>query len=83
MINFRLDPKTHSIEFEINPKGEKEPIQFRINKYRLITKGDKFFIEVSNMTTNREWMNIAISNFLPDHRIELPAKFEKLIRLVM
>jgi hypothetical protein len=83
MINFHLDPKTHSIEFEMHPKGEEEPIKFTINKYILSNEGDKFFIEISEMKTNREWMNIAIENFLPNKKIELPAQYEKLIRLIM
>ncbi len=83
MINFHLDPKTHSIEFEIHPKGEEEPIKFKIKKYKLTNEGGKFFIEISDMETNREWMNIGIENFLPHKKIELPAQYEKLIRLVM
>ena len=83
MINFKLDPQTHSIAFEMHPKGEEEPIQFTIEKYELSNEGDKFFIEVSDMKTNREWMNIAIENFLPSKRIEIPAEYEKLVRLVM
>lgn len=83
MINFQLDPKTHSIKFEIDPKGEEGSIKFQVDKYELTNEGDKFFIEISDMKTNREWMNIAIENFLPRKKIELPAQYEKLIRLVM
>jgi hypothetical protein len=67
----------------MHPKGEEEPIKFTINKYILSNEGDKFFIEISEMKTNREWMNIAIENFLPNKKIELPAQYEKLIRLIM
>ncbi len=83
MINFKLDSDTHTIAFEIHPKGEEDPIQFKINKYKLSTEGDKFFIEISDMETNREWMNIGIKNFVSSKKIEIPAQYEKLIRLVM
>ena len=83
MINFKLDSKTHAIEFEMHPKGEEEPIQFKIDKYELSNEGDNFFIEISDMKTNREWMNIAIDNFLPSRKIKIPAEYEKLVRLVM
>lgn len=83
MINFQLNPQTHSIEFEIHPKGEEESIKFQVDKYTLTNEGDKFFLEVSEMKTNREWMNIAIDNFLPSKKIEIPAQYEKLIRLIM
>jgi len=83
MINFQLDSEMHSIAFEIHPKGEEEPIKFKINKYKLSSEGDKFFIEIADMETNREWMNIGIENFISSKKIELPAQYEKLIRLVM
>jgi len=83
MIDFRLNPKTHSIEFEIHPKGEDNPIKFQVNKYELLNENGKFFIRVSEMSTNREWMNVGIDNFLPSKKIEIPAEYEKLIRLVM
>ena len=83
MIDFKLDSKAHSIAFSIHPKGEEDPIDFKINTYKLTNESNKFFIEVSDISTNREWMNIAIGNFMPKNKIEIPAKYEKLIRLVM
>ena len=83
MINFDLDSKTNAISFSIHPKGEEDPIEFKIKKYELTNEGGKLFIKVSGMETNREWMNTAIENFIPKYKTELPAKFEKLIRLVM
>ena len=83
MIDFKLDPQTHSIAFSIHPKGEEDPIDFKVNKYKLTNEGDRFFIEVSDINTNREWMNIAIENFMPQSKIPIPAEYERLIRLVM
>jgi len=83
MINFQLDSDTHAIKFQIHPKGEEEPIKFDVNKYELTNEDGKFFIRISEMKTNREWMNIAIENFMPNKKFELPAEYEKLIRLVM
>ena len=83
MINFQLDSDKNSIEFEIHPKGEEGSIKFKVGKYKLSNENGKLFIEISDISTNREWMNIAIENFMPHKKIELPAEYEKLIRLVM
>jgi len=83
MINFKLDSKTKAISFSIHPKGEEDSIDFRVDKYNLTHEGEKFFIEVSEISTNREWMNIAIGNFMPEGKFPIPAEYEKLIRLVM
>lgn len=83
MINFKLDSKSKSISFSIHPKGEEDPIDFKVDKYNLTNENGKFFIEVSDISTNREWMNIAIGNFMPKGKFPIPAEYEKLIRLVM
>lgn len=83
MIDFKLDSESHSISFLIHPSGEEDPIKFNVEKYKLTNEGDKFFIEVSDISTNREWMNTAIDNFMPQGKIPIPAKYERLIRLVM
>jgi len=84
MINFNLDSKTNAISFSIHPSGEEDAIEFSVKHYKLLNEGEKVFIELSGIDTNREWMNIGISNFIPDpFKIELPSKYEKLIRLVM
>lgn len=83
MIDFKLDSKSNSIAFSIHPKGEEDPIDFNVDHYKLSREGEKFFIEVSGIHTNREWMNIAINNFLPKGKFPIPAEYEKLIRLVM
>jgi hypothetical protein len=83
MISFNLDSDTKSIAFSVHPKGEENPIDFNVNKYKLTNEGGKLFLEVSDIKTNREWMNIAIQNFMPKSKIPIPAEYEKLIRLVM
>ncbi len=83
MIDFKLDSKSRSISFSIHPMGEEDPIDFKVDKYKLTNESGKFFIEVSDISTNREWMNIAIGNFLPSAKFPIPQEYERLIRLVM
>ena len=83
MIDFKLDSKSRSISFSIHPMGEEDPIDFKVNKYKLTNESGKFFIEISDINTNREWMNIAIGNFLPSAKLPIPQEYERLIRLVM
>jgi len=83
MINFRLDSEKKIVQIEMMLKGEVDTIKFQIGKYEIIEENDKVFIEISNLVTNREWMNVAISDFLPKKRIEVPAKYRKALDIVM
>lgn len=83
MINFRLDSEKKVIQIEMMLKGEADTIKFQIGKYKIIDEEGKVFIEISELVTNREWMNVAIANFLPDKRIEVPAKYRKALDIAM
>jgi len=83
MINFRLDSEKKVVQVEMMLKGEADTIKFQIGKYEIIEEDDKVFIEISELVTNREWMNVAISNFLPEKRIEVPSKYRKALDIIL
>ena len=83
MINFDLDSEEKKINVTLMLKGEIEPIKFSVGKYELFKEADKLFIEVSEIHTNREWMNTAIGNYLPKKKIEIPMEYEKLLQIAM
>ena len=83
MINFRLDSESKVIQVEMMLKGEDEPIKFQVGKYDIIEEDGKVFVEVSELVTNREWMNLAINNYLPNKKIEIPAQYKKMLDIFM
>jgi hypothetical protein len=84
MINFRLDSEKKLIQVEMLLKGEAEPIKFQVGKYEIIKEDDKVYLEVKDLATNREWMNVAIGNFLKDGtKVEIPAQYERLLHIAM
>ncbi len=83
MINFRLDSESKVIQVEMMLKGEDEPIKFQVGKYDIIEEDGKVFVEVSELVTNREWMNLAINNYLPSKKIEIPAQYKKMLDIFM
>jgi len=83
MINFRLDSDSKIIQVEMMLKGEEAPIKFQVGKYEILEEDGKVFVEVSELVTNREWMNLAIQNYLPNKRIEVPAQYKKALDIFM
>ncbi len=83
MINFRLDSEKKVIQVEMMLKGEADTIKFQVGKYEIIEEEEKVFIKVSEIVTNREWMNVAISNFLPEGKVEVPAKYRKALDIAL
>lgn len=83
MINFRLDSDSKVIQVEMMLKGEEEPIKFQVGKYDIIEEDGKLYVEVSELVTNREWMNLAINNYLPNKKIEVPLQYKKMLEIFM
>ena len=83
MINFRLDSDSKVIQVEMMLKGEEEPIKFQVGKYDIIEEDGKLFVEVSELVTNREWMNLAINNYFPNKKIEIPTQYKKMLDIFM
>ncbi len=83
MINFRLDSESKIIQVEMMLKGEEEPIKFQVGTYDIVEEDGKLFVEVSDLVTNREWMNLAINNYLPNKKIEVPIQYKKMLEIFM
>jgi hypothetical protein len=83
MINFKLDSEEKKISVEMKLKGEVDVIYFEIGRYEIFKEDEKLFIEISEFNTNREWMNVAIGNFLSAKKIEIPMKYEKVLQIAL
>jgi hypothetical protein len=83
MLNLKVDSETKSISMEIMLKGELKPLSISINKYEIIEEEDKLFVKVSEMETNREWINIIISTYLQENKIEIPKKYASLLEIAL
>jgi len=83
MIRFTLDSKEKSIQVEALLKGEKDWVKFHVGHYELTKKDDKLQFEITKLSTNREWMNIALENFMQSKQFELPAEYEKILDIVL
>lgn len=83
MIRFTLDSKAKSIQIEALLKGEKDWIKFHAGHYEVVKNGDKLKLEITKLSTNREWMNIALENFMQSKEFEIPAEYEKILDIVL
>ena len=52
-------------------------------KYELLKEEGKLFFVCREVSTDREWLNVAAKNFLKERKIEIPSKYSILISTVM
>jgi hypothetical protein len=62
--------------------GEKEPIDVEIVRYRLKTKGESTHIMIEDATSSRQWLTVALREFIVGQDFAVPAKAIALLRLL-
>jgi hypothetical protein len=82
MTELSIDTKNKRIRVRLDLVGEKEPIEVEILRYNLKTKGETSHIIIEEATASREWLTVALREFIVGKDITIPAKAGALMMLL-
>ena len=82
MTELSIDTKEKRIRVRLDLIGEKEPIEVEILRYHLKTKGETTHITIEEATASREWLTVALREFVVGQDITIPAKAGALLKLL-
>ena len=82
MTELSIDTKKRRVRVRLELLGEIEPIEVEITKYNLKNKESGARITIEEATASREWMSVALREFVIGRTIELPAKAGTLLKLL-
>ncbi len=71
--HLKLDSHSKSAEFTCALQGETEPVLVRVGRYVVHEVGDQRFIEVTQISCSRPWLENLLVDFGRSRRVELPA----------
>lgn len=83
LISIRLNSLNRTVELEVMLKGESAPLSIKMNEYEIITEEGKHYLTCSDISVSREWMKILAEDLLKGKRLEVPAKYAKLVEAVI
>ncbi|HZQ45838.1 MAG TPA: hypothetical protein VFC07_02405 [Verrucomicrobiae bacterium] len=72
MTTLQIDSTNKRATLDLELKGETQPLRVNINRYELTSAGDKTFIEIKEVNTSREWINVLAGGFLKGRKFEVP-----------
>ncbi len=72
MTTLQIDSARQRVTLDLELKGETQPLHIVIDRYELTTVDEKTFIELKEVTTSREWMNVLAKEFLKGKKFEVP-----------
>jgi len=78
-----LDSTLKTMFLEVALRGEVELLEIQVEKYSIEEENNKFYLQIHELKTSREWLNIVILEYLENQKIELPSQHIKLIKAIV
>jgi hypothetical protein len=69
----KIDSENARMEIVCLLEGETEPITVKVGRYRVQSEGAKKFLQISECTCSRPWLQNLLADFAEGRRVELPA----------
>jgi len=82
MTELSIDTKKRRVRVRLELLGEAEPIEVDITKYSLKNKESAARLTIEEATASREWLNVALREFVVGRTIDIPAKAGTLLKLL-
>ena len=82
MTELSIDTKKRRVRVHLELVGEAEPIEVEITKYNLKNKESGARLTIEEATASREWLNVALREFVVGRTIKIPPKAGALLKLL-
>ena len=81
MTNITIDSQKKRISVELDLKGESTPLKADIQNYTLSSQGGKTYIDLGNIVTSREWINLVFAEYMTaeKRKFEVPGAVKMLL----
>ena len=83
MTELSIDTKKKRIRVRLELLGETEPIDVDVSRYSLKEKGKTTYITIEEVTSSREWLAVALREFVVGQDLAIPAKAGAVLKLLM
>ncbi len=83
MTELSIDTKKKTVRLRLELLGEAEPVEVQITKYSLKNKGEEARLVIEDATASREWLAVALREFVVGQSFPVPAKAGVLLKLLV
>jgi hypothetical protein len=77
-----IDTKNKRLRLRLELAGETEPVKIDITRYRLRNTNRGTQLTIEGATTSRQWLNVALKEFVIGETFPVPAKAEALLKML-
>jgi hypothetical protein len=82
MTELFIDTKNKRVRARLELLGENEPIEVELLRYSLKEKGETTYITIEDATSSREWLTVALREFVVGQDLPIPPKAGAVLKLL-
>ena len=82
MTELSIDTKKKRVRVRLELVGEAEPIEVEVTKYSLKNKDSGARLTIEEVTASREWLAVALREFIVGRTIDIPPKAGAVLKLL-
>ena len=82
MTELFIDTKKKRVRVRMELLGENEPIDVDILRYSLKERSETSYITIEEVTSSREWLTVALQEFVVGQDLAIPAKAGVVLKLL-
>jgi hypothetical protein len=82
MTELSIDTKNKRIRIRLELLGETEPIEVDVSRYSLKEIDERTYITIEEVTSSRQWLAVALREFLVGQDLAIPAKASAVLKLL-
>lgn len=82
MTELSIDTKNKRIRIRLELLGETEPIDVDVSRYSLKEIDERTYITIEEVTSSRQWLAVALREFLVGQDLAIPAKASAVLKLL-
>ena len=82
MTELSIDTKKKRVRVRLELVGEKESIDVEIIRYSLKVKGESTYMTIEEATSSRQWLTVALREFIVGQDLAVPAKAVAFLQLL-
>ena len=64
-------------------KGEKEPLEVKVERYEIFDEEGKNCIRLTGIRTSREWIDVLVASHLEGKAFEVPVEHVEKLKMLM
>jgi len=83
IVEFTLDSDEKTITLEILLEGEMEALRVEVKSYVIVQEDEKHFLLAKDIITSRAWINTLAEKYLYGQKLQIPAEYVKMLKLVV